>query len=266
MRLATEISNLGQEPGKKIEGKDIPVKMIIAGPAEAGKTTLLQSIFDYLSRNYITEVCKPLWSIVSWARGFWEGDHISEDQKERTIGLTIHSKRLFDEMLFLIYDLGGQECYYALQAVFLDLENAFFFVVVDLTDSDELLKDNIEKQLSIISSKLPKYAKAEIILVGTHLDLINDAEKEKKANICEKALLAADCPNVEIVKEIFINATKQNSKQLLEIIESCKELGENVQKAMVSHLKVYFNEIKKCFSSFFLLIHQVLIYLFSTLQ
>ena len=235
MRLGNEIRKIGQEPGKVIKESDLPVKMFVAGPVQAGKTTIVCSIFEFASKSYLTSLSKPLWGIITWARGWWEQNYISEDHKQRTIALTIHSKRLFGETLYLVYDLGGQECYYALQSVFLDLENAFFLIVANVAENDEILKDHIKKQLHIISSKLPQHATAKIIFIGTHMDLIEDKEHEEhKKSICKEAYISTDCNNLDIVKEFFINATAIDSSKLKRIIETCKTLGEKVHQSMVS--------------------------------
>ena len=206
--------------------------MFVAGPAEAGKTTIVCSIFEYVSKTYLPALFKSFWGVTTWVRDWWEQRYISEDHKQRTIVLTIHSKRLFGKMLYLIYDLGGHECYYALQSVFLDLENAFFLIVANVAENDEILEDNIKKQLHIISSKLPRDTTAKIIFIGTHMDLIE--EKEHKKSICKVALNSTDCKNLDIDNEFFINATAIDSSELESITETCKKLGEKVHHSMVS--------------------------------
>ena len=193
---------------------------------------LLNQYLNMSRQIFFTDLYKTALSIISWTSVLCEWNQIAEDQTDRTIGVNIHSKRLFNDMLYLIYDLGGQESYYSLHAVFLDLENAFFVVVVDLSKDDVSLKNDIQKQLSIISSKLPKEAKAEFILVGTHVDMIQD--KVQKESVCKEARLATDCQNLEFVEEIFINATLKSSSELVKITQLCRKLGENVQNAMVS--------------------------------
>ena len=207
-----------------IDENDIPVKMFVAGPPKAGKTTLLLSLFNHLSTEKNSN------------GGFWEEKYISKHQMERTISLTLYSKALIGNTPFVIYDLGGQECYYALQAVFLDLENSFFLTVFDLTKDKEELRANIVDQLAIVSSKLPQNAKAEVIFIGTHLDLMNDEDKQEKLNICKKALVDArhNNQNLKIVKKIFMDATEENSKEIQELIEACEASGANVHGTMVN--------------------------------
>ena len=119
----------------------------------------------------------------------------------------------------------------------MDLENAFFLIVADVAEDDEMLKDNIKKQLHIISSKLPQHATAQIIFVGTHMDLIED--KEHKRSICKEALNSIDCDNLDIVEEFFINASAIDSSELKRITETCKTLGEKVHHSMVN-FNIYF--------------------------
>ena len=202
-----------------IEANDIPIKMFLAGPPEAGKTTLVRSVFDHESD----------------ADSSWNEKYICEDHKERTICLTHHYKILFSNLPLLIYDLGGQESYYGLQAVFLDLENSFFLILVDITKEKDILKESIERQLEIISSKLHLHKKVEVLFIGTHADMLDEKQKEEKINICRTSLVKVKKTyhNIDIFKEMCINATSKNTKELQEIIGACEKLGNNVYKAMV---------------------------------
>ena len=219
IRHEIEVAKIG-ESGNYIEENDIPIKMFIAGPPQAGKTTLVRSVFDHESD----------------ANSFWNEKYICEDHKERTICLTQHYKRLFSNLPLLIYDLGGQECYYALHAVFLDLEDSFFLILVDISKEDYVLKESIKSQLSIISSKLRLHSKAEVLFIGTHADMLDEKQKREKINICKKTLMEAKNTyhNISIFrKKMYINATSKDSKELQEITIACEQLGNNVHKAMV---------------------------------
>ena len=46
--------------------------------------------------------------------------------------------------VFLVYDLSVEESYYRFQAIFLDVDNAFFLVAVNKLDTEDEMKRNIQ--------------------------------------------------------------------------------------------------------------------------
>ena len=161
--------------------------------------------------------------------------YIDEKFAERTIGVEVHSKVLEDIQL-LIFDLGGQQSYYSMQSIFLDLENSFFLLVVDLSKPKEVIEDDIKSQLSIIASKLPKHGKAEAILVGTHKDLLSDGERGEIISACKSALHMNCYPNLTAEKTVFMNAKEQKTDDIRMLERYCIELAKQVKSAMVSNL------------------------------
>ena len=161
--------------------------------------------------------------------------YIDEKCAERTIGVEVHSKVLEDIQL-LIFDLGGQQSYYSMQSIFLDLENSFFLLVVDLSKPKEVIEDDIKSQLSIIASKLPKHGKAEAILVGTHIDLLSDGERGEIISACKSALHMNCYPNLTAEKTVFMNAKEQKTDDIRMLERYCIELAKQVKSAMVSNL------------------------------
>ena len=222
----------GKEKGKNIEESDLPVKLFFVGPENSGKTTLLNSF-----KSVFAHTKKPLNVMKETPTGI---NYIDEKFSERTIGVEIHSEVL-DDIQLLIFDMGGQQNFYIMQAIFLDLGNSFFLVVIDLTKSKHVIEDEIKSQLSLISSKLPKNVKAEAILVGTHTDLLKERERVEKQRICKavSARLTASkaYPNLVVEKTIPLNAKEKKSEDIQTLERYCKELALHVRNSMVSILR-----------------------------
>ena len=215
--------------------------MFIVGPEESGKTTLLHSLFHHES-SFLWKL-PGLFSWTLETLGFWKKDCITENYLERTIGLTIHSEQL-DDVQLLVFDLGGQESFYQLQAIFLDLENSFFLLAIDLTKPVKSIEDAIKCQLSIISSKIPRGMKAEAVLVGTHTDLLSVRAAADKTRICKAAVMTNTYCNLDVKRTLFLNAKEKTSDHMNELKRSCGELAQKAKSAMVniSSLTLFFCE------------------------
>ena len=222
----------GEERGKNIEESDLPVKLFFVGPEEAGKTTLLNSL-----KTVFAQTKKPLNVMKETPTG---KNYINENFGERTIGVEIHSEVL-DDIQLLIYDMGGQQNFYIMQAIFFDLENSFFLVVIDLRKSKEVIEDEIKSQLSLISSKLPKNVNAEAILVGTHTDLLSGRERDEKTCICKavsvRLTTSKTFPNLVVKRTLSLNAREKKSENIQTLERYCKELALHVKSSMVSILR-----------------------------
>ena len=234
MRLMEEVRQIGKERGKNLEECDFPVKLFFVGPAQAGKTTLLNSLF-YPSFSFKSVFARTKKSLQVMERTPTRENYIDEKFVERTIGVEIHSK-ILEDINLLVFDMGGQENHYPLQAIFLDLENSFFLLIVDLTKSKQVIEDEIKSQLSLISSKLPKNVKAEAIFVGTHIDLLSKRERVEKIRICKATLQRKSYSNLVVEKTLFLNATEKETENTRTLERYCKELALHVRSALVSIL------------------------------
>ena len=225
------MKQFGKERGENIEESDLPVKLFFVGPEVSGKTTLLNSF-----KSVFSQTKKPLNVMKETPSG---KNYIDEKFGERTIGVEIHSEVL-EDIQILIFDMGGQQNFYIMQAIFLDLENSFFLVVIDLRKSKQEIEDEIKSQLSLISSKLPKNVKAEAILVGTHTDWLSKREIDEKTRTCKavsvRLTMSKNYPNLVVEKTLSLNAREKRSEGIQTLERYCKELALHVKSSMVSIL------------------------------
>ena len=235
VRYKQDVRNIGKTSRNPVSESDLPVKLFVVGPTKAGKTSTVKSIFHCLDQQEMSESSGFSSSTVT-ADSLWKTKHIAEDSWERTICLTIHRIKLAADIFSIIYDLGGNETYYALQAIFLDLRNGFFLIVVDIREPKEYLQCEIEKQLSLISSKLPKNVSAEVLLVFTHVDQVEENVKAKKMCTCKqiRLVLKEFQKNIRLVKEVvFINAKDAESEEIQKLLDICKKMAKNVKDCLV---------------------------------
>ena len=234
MRLLQEVRNIGKKKGMTIDESYLPVKLFFVGPEEAGKTTLLNTLFNqgFSFKSVFNLSKRPIYVMKNMPL---DKAYIDEKFAERTIGVEVHSKVLEDIQL-LIFDLGGQQSYYKMQSIFLDLENSFFLIVVNLSKPKNMIEDDIKSQLSIVASKLPKHGKAEAILVGTHKDLLSDGERGEIISACKSALHMNSYSNLTAEKTVFMNAKEQKSDDIRKLERYCIDIAKQVKSAMVSFL------------------------------
>ena len=233
MRYKRDVQNICKISRSHIKESELPVKLFVVGPTEAGKTTTVTSMFRYLNKQEI-----PQSSWLSSTTGaledkVWKTKYIAANSLERTIGLAIHKMRMTNDILAIIYDLGGNETFYALQSIFLDLKYGFFLVTIDVRESKRIMEQKIEEQLAIISSKLPKGVTAEALLVFTHYDMLEKDERDEKVLNCERIRLTKSKENIDFVEMVFIDALDADSKELRELVEICRMMAKNVKESMV---------------------------------
>ena len=225
-----EVKEVGQKQGM-IDESELPIKIFIVGPVKAGKTSILHLLFH--KKSCFLRKVYEMFAQRNKGPDSWKRTRINENYLERTIAVTIHSQQT-DNSQLLIFDLGGQETYYVLQAIFLDVENSFFLLVVSLESPIKTIQDDIISQLSIISSKIPRGMKAEAILIGTHVDLLSESERGEKICACKATILKHKYENLTVKDSVFLNATEEKSQMICYLKKSCEKLAQNVKIAMVS--------------------------------
>ena len=231
IRYKQDVRKIGKAAGKAIKEADLPVKLFVVGPTEAGKTTIVRSIFNYLSKQELPRA-HGFRSSTETVDSFWKTKHITADNLERTVGLVILRTRIAEDIFAIIYDLGGHETYYSLQAIFLHLENGFFLITIDVKQSEEHILEEVQKHLTVLSSKLPKGTTSEAVLAFTHFDLLEENKIGKKMLICKRARLNK-FENIKIIGEVFIDAQDGDSKEFHKLMDLCKKMAQDVKSCMV---------------------------------
>ena len=228
-----QVKNIGQLSTNYIEESELPVKLFVVGPTEAGKTTTVASMLRYIEKQEMPQSSWLSSSTGAFEHQEWRKKYIAENSSTRTIGLAIHNMKMTKDILAIVYDLGGNETFYALQAIFLDLKYGFFLVTIDVRESKKIMEQKIEEHLAIISSKLPKDVMAQSVLVFTHCDMLESKERDEKIRICKRIRLTKSKENIKFVKAMFIDALNAESEEMRELVEVCMEMANNVKRSMV---------------------------------
>jgi GTPase SAR1 family protein len=198
-------------------------KVLLVGEGEVGKT----SFFQALKR---------------------ETNQFESETNERTKGIDVHSLELKNGAVS-IWDFAGQEEFFSSHNIFTkdNLGRSLFIVVFRLHDGDEVIKQSIKKWTSIALEQSPQ---SNIILVGTHLDKVEDVEEQKK--FIEIIYFALEESVRERIKELFCvsNETKQGIEQVKAFIDDqiqqefnlpsiCVEVFEQIKHFKVTEKKEY---------------------------
>ena len=192
-----------------------------------GKTTLVNSLFD----------CFPTqWKF--WGKTFpsfkakKKGMRIVKKQKQRTIGLDVHLTKAGAEHCFLIYDLGGQECFYTLHSLLIDCRDSTFFVVFNSENILNEIKAEIDVQLKIIHSHHSTGGRPRIAFVGTHLDRVTLQKIKSAEELINKEILPEF--DIETVCITFVDARKSSSSEIINLFRTMKDIADQVLRNMVS--------------------------------
>ena len=88
-----KVRDIGKEQGGNMKESYLPVKLFFVGPGEAGKTTLLNTLFNqsFSFKSVFVPTKKPLHVMKNMRPG---KTFIDEKFAERTIGVEVHSKVL----------------------------------------------------------------------------------------------------------------------------------------------------------------------------
>ena len=150
------------------------MKLILLGQANRGKTTLVNRLLDKTCGREVTV-----------------GLRISEWRYKPSLG-----KNKFQ---FSIWDFGGQEEYYATHQCFLS-ERSLYLLLFNLKHKEEGVQE-LRPWLSNIALRAPN---SLVIIVGTHLDEVNDEERTEVDQILQSAgALASSYTNKLKIAEIL---------------------------------------------------------------
>ena len=177
---------------ERYKGAHKLTRVFVVGNSESGKSTLVESLkreglFSFLSS--VSEATVP-----SHTSGIIPSVYYS-----KTIGRVIY------------YDFAGDPDYYSSHSAIVSnvlhakMGNNFFLVVVNLTEAIPTIQEELGKWFSFISYNVKNLSvKCEVLVVGTHADLITRADETTK-------LLS--------VSQHITNCTTDASKHSFEIID-----------------------------------------------
>ena len=172
------------------------VKVFVVGNPSAGKSTLTAALQKEASSFF--------------ARAFTSGRPVSEVD-EKTAGVIPHEFESKKYGRITIYDFAGHKEFYNSHAAL--LQNAvqysppIFLLVVDLTDENKVLKENILYWLSFLENQCTSSdSKPHVIIVGSHVDVLEarGEDPRDKASIVE-SLRSNHFKNLKYAGFITIN-------------------------------------------------------------
>jgi GTPase SAR1 family protein len=170
--------------------------VFVVGNPSAGKSTLTAALQKEASSFFI--------------RAFTSGRPVSEVVKQ-TAGVIPHEFESKKYGRITLYDFAGHREFYNSHAAL--LQNAvqysppIFLLVVDLTDENKVLKENILYWLSFLENQCTSAdSKPHVVIIGSHVDVLEarGEDPKDKANIVE-SLRSNHFKNLEYAGFVAIN-------------------------------------------------------------
>ena len=159
--IQAEYDQMYQLSQKQFAGKKHLARLFVVGHPEAGKSTLIETM---KTEGYF-EYFKYLLSIAS------------SSVLPHTAGIvpSVHDSYQYGRILF--YDFAGDPEYYSSHSAILENLNSsegvdIFFVVIDLSKSDSLIRTRFGYWLSFITHNL-KGTTSTVIPIGSYADMLN---------------------------------------------------------------------------------------------
>ncbi|XP_033099579.1 death-associated protein kinase dapk-1-like [Anneissia japonica] len=202
------------------------LKLNIIGHPMSGKTTLLKSL----------------------SKKRWNPLRLLEKQKiplaidhKATPGVRIISASIPNVGKFSARDFAGQSEYHITHSAFFGIRNAIFLLLYNITIDQREQKSQLKHWLamikacqreSVISTFHPDEFNSGIVIVATHMDLVDDSKKREATNLAKQ--------NVEEMQQIFrtLNITsdcvvlqthKSWDEQIKPLRESLEKLGKRIR-------------------------------------
>ena len=192
--------------------KDYPIhsftKVVFTGNSGAGKSSLAHIIVEQSAMGF----------------HLYDDDMDEEIAKVETLTAGIDSYVLKSEKVgnMVLYDLAGQSEYYFSQSVIMETvmqkTPAVFINLIDLSKSEEKISQAIHYWLTFVENATSKAKdKSCIVMVGSHIDLLNEDELLAKTTLVEdlvdrrvknlkyEGFVGMDCrsPNENSIKRFF---------------------------------------------------------------
>ena len=205
------------------------MKFYFTGAAKVGKTTLVKSLLNCFPKQWNIFLKNP-----PSYKAEKDSSKIVAGKRERTVGVDVHLRKAGEEHYFLVYDLGGEDCFCSLQSHLLICNDSIFFVVFNVEDTFENIKTEINKQLQIISSHNSTGYKPHVFFVGTHFDRITENEKKKREIISK--IIEEDAEHFQVKYEciMLVDARNSKSSEIIDLSKKMKTIAQDVLDDMVS--------------------------------
>ena len=193
-----------------------PVKMFVIGHGGEGKSTLIEAM----------EHEPTAWT--SLVNIFIAPKEV-EGVDQRTAGIIprVFKSRYYGQVLF--YDFAGQEAYYSSHAAIIkstvDTCPPVFLLVIGLNRDAPFITQSVSYWLGIITNQCSNMeGKALLIVVGSHADLVETVEVDRKKQILKKAV--EKYTSFVLVDVISMDCRYSNS-DAMRILRHCVETSCN---------------------------------------
>ena len=198
-----------------------PVKLFMVGNPSAGKSTLTKALKSETTRfvRFVTR-SKPVSGV-----------------DEKTAGIVPHEFESKTYGLVTLYDFGGQREFYGSHAAL--LQNAIqtstpiFLLVVNLSESDEVIKRNIRYWLSFLENQCTSVSsKPHVIVIGSHADILKSSGEDPKlkASIITSLLTAPQRSSLEFAGFVDLDCQYADSAGMRELHRVLKSSCDGLRK------------------------------------
>ena len=166
--------NIQKHAKKRYSSSDHITRLFVLGNPGAGKSSFIMS----LKREGFFE-------------SFWRVSESSVPPHTAGIVPSIHTSKHYGRVLF--YDFAGDAEYYSSHAAILEnlactsKGDNIFIIVVDLRNKSHKISCLINYWVSFIQYQLFKKRKPQLVILGSHLDLVNSYNVHEFEKLCEGA-------------------------------------------------------------------------------
>lgn len=195
-------------------------RLYLCGDSTAGKTTLIQSLcFGRVPPH--ARPCKSTQGISVFTTSL-AGKQSWLDRAT--------CRGYIESAQFSIWDFAGQEDYHISHSLFVETELALFLVLCDLRWDCAQVIDRLRYWLQYICTQTARGCKPQVILVGTHLDMVK-MNVEKTAELDAIAVkLAAEFDRLEVMTRVVcVNARSSSGAAMAELRVSLSRMQDTLQ-------------------------------------